>query len=289
MGKPSGGTSAHHFSCGPSVCDCQGLNMERNKAFGSPGGRPGAIPAFCFSHWVSRQSKQKSLTTLPLPLGYFLLHAFHFSALWCNPSGVSDWRYSSSLIFFFFFFFFRFSNEAHPLNAVTRLYSASDGSVGVGAHQSFSLAHTHSPLLPTSSILTPPSIQDTAEWWCCWPEPDALSCSHMRHLSGPAPPSCCSLSSTCTSVARVMGSGPLSRAGGSRGVMFGASPPLYRYILKIYQLKTLDIIPFFFYPIITVFEVNTNIDVWYVGQHFCCCCTYKKHIIFDKDTLNLFL
>lgn len=125
---------------------------------------------------------------------------------------------SYSLAFFSFLFFL---NEAHPLSAATQLFSASDGSVGVRAYHSFlsffslSLSfsllhthtHTHSLSLPTSSIITPPSIQDTAESWCCQPEPDALSHSHMRHLSGPPPPPCWSLSSRYTSVARVMGSG----------------------------------------------------------------------------------
>lgn len=68
--------------------------------------------------------------------------------------------------------------------------------------------------LPASSIITPPSIQDTAESWCCQPEPDALSHSNMRHLSGLAPPPCCSLSSRYTSVARVTGFGPFWKVGG---------------------------------------------------------------------------
>lgn len=68
--------------------------------------------------------------------------------------------------------------------------------------------------LPASSIITPPSIQDTAESWCCQPEPDALSHSNMRHLSGLAPPPCCSLSSRYTSVARVTGFGLFWKVGG---------------------------------------------------------------------------
>lgn len=59
-------------------------------------------------------------------------------------------------------------------------------------------AHTHTPSLPASSILTPPSVQDTAESWRLEPNPDALSHSHMRHLSGLPPPPCCLLSFSCT-------------------------------------------------------------------------------------------
>ena len=184
----------------------------------------------------------KAKSPLPFPFGYFCLMLFtsplcDVTPVVCQTEGR---RCLMRPPFFFFhpdssslaFIFILFVNEAHPLSAATQLFSASDGSVGVRAyHSSPSLSlslcymHTHSLLLPTSSIITPPSIQDTAESWCCQPEPDALSHSHMRHLSGPAPPPCCSLSSTYTSLARVTGSGLFWRVGGDE-VLFKAKETL---------------------------------------------------------------
>lgn len=62
----------------------------------TPQGRLEAMNCFsfrCSSFFAlaeSQSSQSKTFITFPFPFGLFLLHAFHFSALWCNPSGVSD-------------------------------------------------------------------------------------------------------------------------------------------------------------------------------------------------------
>lgn len=93
-----------------------------------------------------------------------------------------------------------------PTHSVLRhslLCTVGVGHIALFTSLSFSHTRTHSQFLPTSSIITPPSILDTAESRCREPAPDARSRSHMRHLSGPAPSPCCSLSSTYTSLAGV--------------------------------------------------------------------------------------
>lgn len=149
-----------------------------------------------------------------------------------------DARWSSSFVFqtliHWSFLFLKTTKkgkkkkQAHPLSAATQLFSALDGSVGVEVYHSFlffplslslSVFATRTHIFyfsSTSSIITPPSIQDTAELWCYQPEPDALSYSYMRHLSGPPPPPYCSMSSTYTSVVRVTGAGLFCCVGGQK-------------------------------------------------------------------------
>ncbi|CAB1437942.1 unnamed protein product [Pleuronectes platessa] len=80
-----------------------------------------------------------------------------------------------------------------------------DFCVNLGETQRQTLAaeqETQTSFLSLSSVSGRRGRKDTAESWCCQPELDALSHSCMRHLSGPAPPPCCSLSSRYTSVVR---------------------------------------------------------------------------------------
>ena len=102
-GGGTGGMSAAHVFCGPSVCDCQGLKMDRNKSItlhrtAWRQTRSHTSSLFLLSSsfapsWVSTQPKQqKKKNTFPFPFGYFCCMLFTSPALWCNPSGVSDWR-----------------------------------------------------------------------------------------------------------------------------------------------------------------------------------------------------
>lgn len=191
-----------------------------------------------------KATKAKSPLTLPFPFGYFCLMLFtsrlcDVTPVVCQTEGRRCLMQPASLFFFssrlfftglYFYFICKWSPPTQCCDTAFLSLGWQCRSQGISLF-SFSLSlslcymHAHSLLLPTSSIITPPSIQDTAESWCCQPEPDALSHSHMRHLSGPAPPPCCSLSSTYTSLARVTGSGLFWRVGGDE-VLFKAKETL---------------------------------------------------------------
>lgn len=163
---------------------------------------------------------RSSLSRSPFLCGYFCCVLFTL-ARWCNPSGLSDWggrclmrppllSFPDSFCTSFYFDFI--SKWVPPTQRCDTAFLSigwqcrSRGTSSLASlllsffSSSFSFyfffffTHAHFPFLSTSSIITPPSVQDTAESWCCQPEPDALSHSHLRHVVGPAPPPCWSMS-----------------------------------------------------------------------------------------------
>lgn len=129
------------------------------------------------------KKKKKILITLPFPFGYFCCLLFS-SALCdvtpvvCQTEGRRCLMRPLSLSFFFFpdsysvafIFILFFSKWSPPTQCCDTAFLSS---VGVGPYHSFlffskyplSYTHAHSLSLPASSIITPPSIQDTAESW----------------------------------------------------------------------------------------------------------------------------
>lgn len=151
--------------------------MDRNKSTHSSFKSPEADqePLFYFFAHIPLYSlgvsRHRSIPiTLPFPLGYFLLHAFHsplcdVTPVVCQTEGRRCLMRPLCFLFFsqtlFFFHQLLFLNEAHPLSAATQLFSASDGSVGVRAYHSFLsfiffFSRTHilhfSPLPPSSHL-----------------------------------------------------------------------------------------------------------------------------------------
>ena len=169
--------SAFHTFCAPTVFDCQGLKMYRNKsttaqwkAWRQTRSHAGLFISLLILFSFSMSLKAtKAKSPLPFPSGYFCLMLF--TSPLCDVTPVvcqTEGRRCLMRPPFFFFFhpdssslafiFILFVNEAHPLSAATQLFSASDGSVGVRAYHSspsLSLSVTCTHILYFS--LLPPS------------------------------------------------------------------------------------------------------------------------------------
>lgn len=157
-----------HVFCGRSACDCQGFKMDRNKSVilhWNAWRQTRSHTSFFFlcssSFFLSESqgSQSKNPYNTSISVWLFFAACFFASPL-CDVTPVvcqtEGRRCLMRPLFFFFqtslaFIFILFLNEAHPLSAATQLFSASDGSVGVGAYHSF-LSLIFSPSLSLSLL-----------------------------------------------------------------------------------------------------------------------------------------
>lgn len=174
-----GGCYWNTLFCGPSVCDCQGLKMDRNKSTHSSFKSPEADqePLFYFFAHILLYSlgvsRHRSIPiTLPFPLGYFLLHAFHsplcdVTPVVCQTEGrrclmrpLCFLFFSQTLFFFPLAFIFKWSPPTQCCDTAFLSIGWQCGSRGISLfsffHFFFSRTHIlHFSPLPPSSHLHP--------------------------------------------------------------------------------------------------------------------------------------
>lgn len=143
------------------------------------------IPSFSPSLKVPKHPCNTSISAW-----LFLLHAFH-SPL-CDVTPVVCQTESRRCLMrplfiffpdsfspaFYFYFIFKWNPPTQCCDTAFLSLGWQCGSQGISLFSSSHVffTHTHSPFLSTSSIIMPPSGQDTAESRGFQPEPDALEC-----------------------------------------------------------------------------------------------------------------